>query len=93
MHAVIRRMGELNSEGILKAIEINASPYRLDLDWRLCKFAKEQNVPICINPDAHDTNGLEDVWYGVQIARKGWLERSDILNSRTSSEIESLFNH
>ena len=92
MHAVIRRMGELNSEGILKAIEINASPYRLDLDWRLCKFAKEQNVPICINPDAHDTNGLEDVWYGVQIARKGWLESSDILNSRTSSEIESLFN-
>jgi DNA polymerase (family 10) len=50
-------------------------------------------VPICINPDAHDTNGLGDVWYGVQIARKGWLERSDILNSRTSSEIESLFNH
>ena len=92
MHAVIRRMGELNDEGNLKAIEINASPYRLDLDWRLCKFAKEQNVPICINPDAHDTNGLEDVWYGVQIARKGWLESSDILNTRTGLEIESLFD-
>ena len=36
MHAVLRRMGELNSEGELKAVEINASPYRLDLDWRLC---------------------------------------------------------
>lgn len=92
MHAIIRRMGELNDEGNLKAIEINASPYRLDLDWRLCKFAKEQNVPICINPDAHDTNGLEDVWYGVQIARKGWLESSDILNTRTGLEIESLFD-
>ena len=92
MHAIIRRMGELNQEGHLKAIEINASPYRLDLDWRLCKFAKEQNVPICINPDAHDTNGLGDVWYGIQIARKGWLESSDILNTRTGLEIESLFN-
>ncbi len=92
MHAIIRRMGELNMEGNLKAIEINASPYRLDLDWRLCKFAKEQKVPICINPDAHDVNGLNDVWYGVQIARKGWLERSDILNTKTGAEIESLFN-
>jgi len=92
MHAIIRRMGELNMEGKLKAIEINASPYRLDLDWRLCKFAKEQKVPICINPDAHDVNGLNDVWYGVQIARKGWLERSDILNTKTGAEIESLFN-
>jgi DNA polymerase (family 10) len=92
MYAVIRRMGELNIEGSLKAIEINASPYRLDLDWRLCKFAKEQQVPICINPDAHDTNGLEDVWYGVQIARKGWLESADVLNTRTGLEIESLFN-
>ena len=92
MHAIIRRMGELNMEGNLKAIEINASPYRLDLDWRLCKFAKEQKVPICINPDAHDVNGLNDVWYGVQIARKGWLEKSDILNTKTGAEIESLFN-
>ena len=92
MHAIIRRMGELNMEGNLKAIEINASPYRLDLDWRLCKFAKEQKVPICINPDAHDVNGLNDVWYGVQIARKGWLERSDILNTKSGVEIESLFN-
>ena len=92
MHAIIRRMGELNMEGNLKAIEINASPYRLDLDWRLCKYAKEQKVPICINPDAHDVNGLNDVWYGVQIARKGWLEKSDILNTKTGAEIESLFN-
>ncbi len=92
MHAIIRRMGELNKEGVLKAIEINASPYRLDIDWRLCKFAKEQEVPICINPDAHDINGLNDVWYGVQIARKGWLEASDILNTKSGAEIESLFN-
>ncbi|MBS65624.1 MAG: DNA polymerase/3'-5' exonuclease PolX [Euryarchaeota archaeon] len=90
MHAVLRRMGELNSEGHLKAVEINASPYRLDLDWRLCKYARDQGVPVCINPDAHDTNGLRDYWYGVQIARKGWLSAVDVLNTRSGAEIESL---
>ena len=90
MHAVLRRMGDLNSEGQLKAVEINASPYRLDLDWRLCKYARDQGVPVCINPDAHDTNGLRDYWYGVQIARKGWLSSSDVLNTRSGAEIEAL---
>ena len=89
MHAILRRMGELNSEGVLKACEINASPYRLDLDWRLCKFAKSQGVPIVINPDAHSTKGLKDVWFGVQIARKGWLEADDVLNCLSGAEIES----
>ena len=42
------------------------------------------------NPDAHDTEGLKDVWYGVQIARKGWLEADDVLNTRTGSEMEEL---
>ena len=88
MHSVLRRMGELNQEGHLKACEINASPYRLDLDWRLCKYAKDQGVPIVINSDAHSTQGLTDVWFGVQIARKGWLEREDILNCLTGAEIE-----
>ena len=91
MHAVLRRMGELNSEGELKAVEINASPYRLDLDWRLCKYAKEQGVPICINPDAHDTDGLRDFWFGVQVARKGWLGAADVLNTRSGADIEDLF--
>ncbi len=91
MHAVLRRMGELNSEGELKAVEINASPYRLDLDWRLCKYAKEQGVPICINPDAHDTDGLRNFWFGVQVARKGWLGAADVLNTRSGADIEDLF--
>ena len=89
MHAVLRRMGELNSDGLLKACEINASPYRLDLDWRLCKYAKSQGVPIVINPDAHSTQGLKDVWFGVQIARKGWLEANDVLNCLPGHEIEA----
>ena len=90
MHAILRRMGEINSEGVLKAVEINASPYRLDMDWRLCKYAKELGVPICINPDAHNPEGLKDVWFGTQIARKGWLESKDILNTKTVQEIENL---
>ncbi|MFL2533127.1 MAG: helix-hairpin-helix domain-containing protein [Candidatus Thalassarchaeum sp.] len=91
MHAVLRRMGEINAEGELKAVEINASPYRLDLDWRLCKYAKEQGVPVCINPDAHDTEGLRDFWFGVQVARKGWLSATDVLNTRSGAEMERLF--
>ena len=91
MHAVLRRMGEINAEGELKAVEINASPYRLDLDWRLCKYAKEQGVPVCINPDAHDTDGLRNFWFGVQVARKGWLSAEDVLNTRSGAQMESLF--
>ena len=91
MHAVLRRMGELNSEGELKAVEINASPSRLDLDWRMCKYAKEQGVPVCINPDAHDTDGLRNFWFGVQVARKGWLSAVDVLNTRSGADIENLF--
>ena len=64
-----------------KAIEINSHPYRLDLDWRMVKFAKEKGVKIFINPDAHNTEGLDDVRFGVGIARKGWLEKEDVINA------------
>jgi DNA polymerase (family 10) len=66
-----------------KIIEINAHPSRLDLDWRLCKYAKEKGVMIAINPDAHSIEGLSDVRYGVGIARKGWLEKKGVLNTQT----------
>ena len=81
MFAIIEHMAEHNEAGRLKAVELNASPYRLDLDWRLCKYAKTNNVPVVINPDAHSVRGLGDVAYGVMTARKGWLETDDILNS------------
>ena len=81
MFAIIEHMGEHNKAGRLKAVELNASPYRLDLDWRLCKYAKTNNVPVIINPDAHSVRGLGDFAYGVMAARKGWLEASDTLNS------------
>ncbi len=64
-----------------KVIEINAHPLRLDLDWRLCKYAKEKGIKISINPDAHNIHGLRAVVYGVGIARKGWLEKKDVVNA------------
>ncbi len=70
-----------------KVIEINAHPLRLDLDWRLCKYAKEKGVMIAINPDAHNIEGLNDVHYGVGVARKGWLERDNVLNTQTLDNV------
>lgn len=64
-----------------KIIEINSHPLRLDLDWRLCKYAKEKGVLVSINPDAHSINGLRDVSYGIGIARKGWLESKNVFNT------------
>jgi len=87
MFAIIEHMAEHNKEGRLKAVELNASPYRLDLDWRLCKYAKTNNVPVVINPDAHSVRGLGDFAYGVMAARKGWLEAGDTLNSLSLDEI------
>ena len=60
------------------AIEINSNPYRLDLDWRWCRVAKDMGVDIVICPDAHDLEGFDYVSLGIGIARKGWLEAEDI---------------
>ena len=70
-----------------KVIELNANPHRLDLDWRHCKYAKRQGVRIAVNPDAHHTDGLADMKYGLNIARKGWLEARDIVNSMGLEEM------
>lgn len=87
LHSVLEYMSDANKDGNLKAVELNASPYRLDLDWRLCKRAKELGVPVVINPDAHSIQGLGDIDYGVMVARKGWLEEGDILNSLGGKEM------
>ncbi len=71
-------------------IEINADPLRLDLDWRYCRSAKELGITIAINPDAHSTEGLRNVYYGVNTARKGWLGPSDILNTFKLGKVETL---
>jgi DNA polymerase (family 10) len=69
-------------------IELNASPFRLDLDWRMCKYAKEKGVKIFINPDAHSLKDLYDYKFGVNIARKGWLEKEDVPNTYSAEKID-----
>jgi DNA polymerase (family 10) len=69
-------------------IEINANPWRLDMDWRWWKLAKEKGVKTSINPDAHSTRSLQDVFYGVRIARKGWLTKTDVVNCLPLAKVE-----
>jgi len=69
-------------------VELNASPARLDLDWRSLKKAKELGVLVSINPDAHRIEELNDTAYGVAVARKGWLEKKDIFNTRSRDEVQ-----
>ncbi len=71
-----------------KAMELNSHPSRLDIDWKICKYAKSKGVPVSINPDAHKTSGIEVIRFGVGIARKGWLTPKDVLNTRPLKEIE-----
>jgi DNA polymerase (family 10) len=74
------------------AIEINANPYRLDLDWRYIDYALNKGILLCINPDAHNIEGLKDMYYGVQIARKGGLTKDNCLNTFSTEELKKYFN-
>ena len=76
-----------------KVIELNANPHRLDLDWRHCKYAKRQGAWIAINPDAHQAKGLGDIRYGVNIARKGWLDAQDVINCMELGEMREFLSH
>ncbi len=67
-------------------IEINASPYRLDMDWRWVVKAKELGCKFSINPDAHVTHGFDDVRYGVMMARKAGLTPDDVVNTATTGK-------
>jgi DNA polymerase (family 10) len=68
-------------------IELNANPWRLDLDWRWWRRAAEKGVLCSINPDAHDVDQLDFMALGVRIARKGWLTPEQVLNTRSLPEV------
>ena len=70
-------------------IELNAAPKRLDLDWRWWPLAKQKGVKCVINPDAHRTERLQDLWFGIGIARKGWLTKTDVVNCLPLGKVES----
>ena len=90
-----RRGVDLDMEAVLeaagkakKSIELNANPYRLDLDWRHLRRARELKVSIGIFPDAHSTGGLEDYRWGVLMARKAGLGKADVVNTKPLKEME-----
>lgn len=70
-------------------IELNAAPKRLDLDWRWWPLAKQKGVKCVINPDAHRTERLRDLWFGIGVARKGWLTKADVMNCLPLTKIEA----
>ena len=92
---LLRRDGyKVDLDAVLKAaakhgtmIEINAHPNRLDLDWVHCKRAKALGVTIVINPDAHATGEIAYVSYGVDVARRAWLEKENIFNTKSAAEV------
>jgi DNA polymerase (family 10) len=88
MEKVIEVAGEED-----KIVEINTSPYRLDLDWRWGKYARANGVMTVLNPDAHSVEGLTDYKYGIGIARKGWYEAKDILNTYSTDEVIRLLKN
>ncbi len=85
MEAVLQKAAEV---GVV--VELNADPHRLDLDWRLCRRAKELGCLLEIGPDAHSVQGLDYVELGIGIARKAWLEAADVLNTREADDVVAL---
>ena len=75
-----------------KIIELNSSPFRLDMDWRYWIKAKEKGLLCSINPDAHSTQELLNCSFGVQMARKGWLEKKNVINTLPLNAMVSFLN-
>ena len=74
------------------AIEINANPNRLDLDWRMIYYAREKGCKFAINPDAHSVDGIDDIKYGIMIARKGGIQKDEVINTYEINEFENFLN-
>jgi DNA polymerase (family 10) len=94
---LLRREGcKVDLDAVLQAarkhgtmIEINANPRRLDLDWVHCKRAKALGVQLVINPDAHSTDEFDFTSrFGVDVARRGWLEDADVFNTRGLADVK-----
>lgn len=93
---LLRREGyKVDLEKVLRAcaesgtmVEINADPHRLDLDWVHCKRARALGVKLVINPDAHSTRDLTLTRWGVNVARRGWLEKADVFNTLSCADVK-----
>jgi DNA polymerase (family 10) len=95
---ILQREGyPVDLDAVLKAaaeagtmIEINAQPKRLELDWVHARRAKELGIPIVINPDAHATDEIALVSYGIDVARRAWLTKDDVFNTKTRRQVEAV---
>jgi len=74
------------------SIELNANPYRLDIDYQWIPYAKEKNVLISINPDAHSREGIHDIRFGIYAARKGQLTAETCLNTKSLIDFEDFIH-
>jgi DNA polymerase (family 10) len=72
--------------GSAAAIEVNGDPRRLDLEPRWIRAARQRGIKFIISTDAHSTKNLRNLRYGVFMARRGWLTREDVLNTRGTKE-------
>jgi DNA polymerase (family 10) len=84
-----RVLAALASSGT--ALEHNCNPHRLDPDWDVLKRAARKGIMISVNPDAHDFEGLDDMRYGITMARKAWLGPRNILNCLSVEDIDAYF--
>jgi DNA polymerase (family X) len=74
-------------------IEINADPSRLDLDWHFVRKARDKGIKIPVNPDAHTLAGIDNMRYGIGVARKGWLRAADVLNTMETDALLAFFRN
>lgn len=70
-------------------IELNCSSKRMDMDWSWWRRARNKGVKCSLNPDAHHVDGLQDLHFGIRVARKGWLRREDILNCLSAEDMRN----
>jgi DNA polymerase (family 10) len=82
MRAVLQTAAETGT-----ALEVNSIPQRLDLDDVQIQHAIEMGIKLAIDSDAHNTEGLDGISYGVATARRGWAERKDVLNTLTLTQL------
>ncbi|NOX19277.1 MAG: hypothetical protein GXO87_13470, partial [Chlorobi bacterium] len=87
----IRKVIDACSENNV-AIEINCNPHRLDLDWRNFFYAREKGCKFAINPDAHSVSDIHYTKYGVYLAKKGGIQKSEVINYFNKSEFEKYLN-
>jgi DNA polymerase (family 10) len=71
------------------AVELNCDPRRMDLDWGFLHGARDLGVTIAIGPDAHSRTSLDNMEFGIAAARKGWLRRNDVLNTRDVQGVQA----